>query len=487
VRLAAAAGAEQGEVLARSEAEMRALFSCLPDLVLQMRGDGTILRLVNTRFRLRSPRPGNLPGRSVAELFSAESAPALLAAATAALGEDRPGAISLELRQDGERLWFSATVSPLGPDAVLLVCRDVSDLIRSERKYRDLVEQASCLILRLDAEGNVVFLNDYAERFFGHPADALLGRSALGAIVPDDPERARHFRRMLAEIATHPEEYLQDERENLTRDGRLVWVSWNCRPVFEDGRPAGVLCVGADMTERRASRDKLLRRERYFGALIANSSDLTTVVDALGRVAFEAPAVRLRLGFAPDQQVGRALVDMIHPEDRPAFTQAMAALAQTPEAHPAPGVPPREERRLLALAGGGGRQPPGGRGRGRHRAQRPRRIPPPGHGGGTAPPRVPGPPDRPAQPRPVPGPPGPGPGPRAPQRRRPPGRALPGPGPLQAGQRLPGPRRGRPAPGRVRLPHLRLPARHRHRGPLRQRRVRPAPGGFWRTTARSCP
>ena len=54
----------------------------------------------------------------------------------------------------------------------------------SEEKYRELVENANSIILRMDTSGRVTFFNEYAQRFFGFDESEILGRSVVGTIVP---------------------------------------------------------------------------------------------------------------------------------------------------------------------------------------------------------------------------------------------------------------------------------------------------------------
>jgi len=57
-------------------------------------------------------------------------------------------------------------------------------LRQSEKKYRELVEAATSVILTWDTAGNITFINDLGERFFGFSKDELLGRNVVGTIVP---------------------------------------------------------------------------------------------------------------------------------------------------------------------------------------------------------------------------------------------------------------------------------------------------------------
>ncbi|MDQ3892286.1 MAG: PAS domain S-box protein, partial [Actinomycetota bacterium] len=68
----------------------------------------------------------------------------------------------------------------------------------------------------------------------------------------------------------------------------------------------------------------------YFRALIHNSSDIITVVDAEGTILYQSPAMKRTLGYEPEGRIGKNAVeaaDLLHPEDLPvkneAFTKAL--------------------------------------------------------------------------------------------------------------------------------------------------------------------
>ncbi|RSM73121.1 hypothetical protein DMB66_03505 [Actinoplanes sp. ATCC 53533] len=70
----------------------------------------------------------------------------------------------------------------------------------------------------------------------------------------------------------------------------------------------------------------LLRRlgeqESRFRSLIEHSSDLTVITDRQGRMIFTSPAVTRMLGYAPEELLGSALRDLLHPEDPPGAADA---------------------------------------------------------------------------------------------------------------------------------------------------------------------
>lgn len=67
-----------------------------------------------------------------------------------------------------------------------------------------------------------------------------------------------------------------------------------------------------DLLEREA---RLRASEAHFRTLIANASDLVSVVDAQGVMRFQGPSSERILGYAPDKMMDRPVFDWIHPDD----------------------------------------------------------------------------------------------------------------------------------------------------------------------------
>ncbi|MEG3850273.1 adenylate/guanylate cyclase domain-containing protein [Microcoleus sp. herbarium19] len=133
-------------------------------------------------------------------------------------------------------------------------------LRQSEIKYRDLVENANSIILKLDTEGNVTFFNEFAEKFFGYDEEEILGKNAVGTIVPLTDTAGNDLAVMLQKILNQPEKYARNENESIRRNGSRVWVSWANKPLFDaGGKFIGLLAIGTDITDRRWAEMQLVK------------------------------------------------------------------------------------------------------------------------------------------------------------------------------------------------------------------------------------
>ena len=155
--------------------------------------------------------------------------------------------------------------------------RSEQALGESEKLYRHLVEHASDIIYRTDAQGRFQVFNPVAPRVFACSAEELIGRPYLDLIRPDFRAQVRQFyRQQFARRLSHT--YL--EFPAITMDGREIWFGQNVEIVEEDGRIAGFQAITRDITAQRRSeeglkyaRDELERRvkERTAELELANA------------------------------------------------------------------------------------------------------------------------------------------------------------------------------------------------------------------------
>ncbi len=167
-------------------------------------------------------------------------------------------------------------VYPLGTLLISLVILEQESRIGAEKalkereiRYRELVENANSIILRLDNRGAVTFFNEYAEQFLGYPRNEILGRSAIGTIVPARDSEGNDLSKKLQDICAHPELFASTENENIRQDGSRVWIHWTNKAVLDErGHITEILCIGNDITERKRSEDALRLQTQRVQALL---------------------------------------------------------------------------------------------------------------------------------------------------------------------------------------------------------------------------
>jgi len=120
----------------------------------------------------------------------------------------------------------------------------------SEQKYRELVETANSAILRVNGEGRITYVNDFAQRLFGYGESELLGTEADRFILPADGSGTGRLPEFISALSRDPLRPVVGESETALRSGKTVWIAWAYRPIYDDRDLfQEMLCIGNDITE----------------------------------------------------------------------------------------------------------------------------------------------------------------------------------------------------------------------------------------------
>jgi PAS domain S-box-containing protein len=196
-----------------------------------------------------------------------------------------------------------------------ILARQASDMIerkwaeerlaKSEKKYRHLVENANSIILKLDNRGYITFFNEFAQQFFGYSLDEILGKNAVGTIVPERETSGRSLRTIILDICAHPEQYRIHENENITKEGRKVWIQWTNRVIFDEhGRATEVLCIGDDITGQKRAEERMRESETKYRSLFESSLDGILIADLNGRFTDANQSALDMLGYTAEELTG---------------------------------------------------------------------------------------------------------------------------------------------------------------------------------------
>lgn len=278
------------EALKASEAELRALFAAMTDVIVVFDRDGRFLKVASSSFAVPDGSADDLIGKSVKEIFSPDAAAFFLKHISLALEQGGVHRVEYRMEDDGESVWFDGKVSPLSDDSVLWIGRDISErksaeeaLRISEERFRAVFESTTDCILVVDSEYSYLYANQAAIDHVGMTADKFVGRTMFDALshLPDFLQL--WMDRVDEAIATGRVFRVEDTSLIGSRE---VWSESVISPLRNDsGEVYAVAVVYRDITERRHLEEQLRQSQKMeaIGLLAGGvAHDFNNLLTAIG-------------------------------------------------------------------------------------------------------------------------------------------------------------------------------------------------------------
>ena len=205
--------------------------------------------------------------------------------------------------------------------------RDITERRRAEEKivfegnrFRALAEHSLDIIIVLDPNGIVTYINPAVEKILGYTVEERMGASGLELVHPDDLELAADKLKSLATETNNP--VFQGEMRLKAKDGSWRFFETVGSNLIKNNIVEAIIIRQRDVTKRKlaeAQRDaaieKLQKSEKYFRAITDNSSDILIITDKKGKIKYCSHTFERFIGYKPEEVVGKDTISFIHPDD----------------------------------------------------------------------------------------------------------------------------------------------------------------------------
>ncbi|MBI5352591.1 MAG: PAS domain S-box protein [Chloroflexi bacterium] len=305
------------EALSASEAEMRAIFSAMTDVIIVYDSEGRYLKIAETNQSNLYRPPSDMLGKTVTELFPPDQAAFFLNNIRRALSSGELISIEYSLMLDGKEVWFSAHVSPMTKDTVIWVARDITDykkalasLVEREARYSAVTHSANDAIVSADSSGRIMGWNRGAETIFGYTEAEVTGQS-LTLIVPPSytNEHSAGLERMKAGGEPHViGKTVELEAQN--KDGEIFPIEFSLAEWQLSGEKF-YTSIMRDITDRKRTAGELAREKQYFESLVQNSPVAIVVLDNDENIISSNPAFEHLYGYVREEILGINLDSLI--------------------------------------------------------------------------------------------------------------------------------------------------------------------------------
>lgn len=239
-------------------------------------------------------------------------------------GRERTSAeYTIQRRDTGDTWVGSYSFAPILDDHGIIMgsvvsARDITHikmaeeaLIRSEKKYRELIETANSIIICWGRTGIIRFINSFGLRFFGYSAKELFGKHVTTILPKVENSSGRDLEALVKEIAKHPEKYSYVPNENITKNGDIVWVAWTNKAIRNDqGDLEEILAVGNDITALKQAEKALRDQQELLRGILNSITDAVIAVDMQGDITFINPTAESLSGWNNNRAKGKPVTEI---------------------------------------------------------------------------------------------------------------------------------------------------------------------------------
>lgn len=333
---------ETEDALNKSEAQLRATVSAIPDVLIVLDEDGQCVEVLS---KTSQPFESKV-GKHLDELLPPKEAALLKKLIQQALQVEQSQLIEYAQPTPDGRHYFEGRVQPLNHlvqdrRTVLFLAHDITErkqaaelLLAEKNLSLRYLETVEAIIISLDASGSIRIINRKGCELLGYQAHELIGKNWLDLCLT--PETAAQVRQVMNRILSgeiEPVEYY--ENTIVTRSGEQRLIAWHNNALRdEQGRITGTLSAGEDITERRRAEDALRESEARFRNLLqSNPSMAVQGYTEDGTTVYWNEASERLYGYTAKEAMGKNVMDLLIPSEiQPVVKRAIARLFRTKQA-----------------------------------------------------------------------------------------------------------------------------------------------------------
>jgi PAS domain S-box-containing protein len=183
---------------------------------------------------------------------------------------------------------------------------------RSQRGYRELIDNLDTALFTLSLEGEIRVANLRLSQILGASFQDLIGHKLSEYLEsPGSDEMRRALSGFLQKGSWSNTIALR-----LKRDGELRYFQCWLQLVPEEGKSPSIAGWARDVTEQHKIEAKLHHEREFVRRLVDCFPDMIAVLDREGRFTYLSERVREVLGVSPQDYLGRKIGGAAHSDDQ---------------------------------------------------------------------------------------------------------------------------------------------------------------------------
>ena len=226
-------------------------------------------------------------------------------------------------RKDGSELLVELNTRMLPDGKIFAIVRDITErektetaLIKSEEKYRSLIERVTDAFISMDGTGNFTYVNKRAGEIYKMKPEELIGKN-IWIAFPDGIDRA-FYNKCNKAMELQEYQYLEEYYPPLEK-----WFENHIYPSKD-----GLTIFFKDVTEIKEALIALEEKEIKYRSLIEQASDGIVLTDLEGNIQEANNSISTISGYDIAELLGKKVQAFLQEDVGPADTANLEKLKQ---------------------------------------------------------------------------------------------------------------------------------------------------------------
>ena len=194
--------------------------------------------------------------------------------------------------------------------------------MRDADEFRLIVEESAAAVYSI-RDGRFSYVNQRFADVLGYTRDEILALDSFADLVP--PAQRRQAVEMVRRRSAGEQRELRYRTKVRRSDGQMIDVEVH-GSTADLQHERVVIGVAFDVTKRVVDDNLLRQREEYFRVVSDSIPNIVFILGPNGRFNFIGAAIEGTLGYAIEEQLGRSVYDIVHPDELARFRSVLLRL-----------------------------------------------------------------------------------------------------------------------------------------------------------------
>jgi PAS domain S-box-containing protein len=170
------------------------------------------------------------------------------------------------------------------------------ELIKSEEKFRELVENMNDVFFTIDARSIITYVSPQVTALYNYGPSELIGKPFANIVFPEDRDKVMNGFLDIMNFNLEPKEF-----RYMTREGEICWAQTSSRPIIENETVVGIRGLFSDITKRKKDEEEL----RKLSMAVEQSPVSIVITDLKGEIEYINPVFTRKTGYTFEEAVGK--------------------------------------------------------------------------------------------------------------------------------------------------------------------------------------